>query len=162
MKAYTDQKQASINSLIDSEQKDIELLKHNEAEIDKKMQELYKDFPEDWERRQKKMAELDEHIKNQNNVEIVRHIKEHLLKKLNLKKAEHENYLKTLKEKLTKCYDDLCKEKIDKIITWVEKTISNVNQVIEFYEKKMEQYMSKEDIKLMEGAHDPSDEDEDM
>jgi len=162
MKAYTDQKQASIESLIDSEKKDIELLKNNEGDIDKKMQALYKDFPEEWEKRQKKMAELDEHIKGQNNVEIVRHIKEHLLKKLNLKKTEHENYLKTLKEKLSKCYDDLCKEKLNKIIAWVEKTISNVNKVIEFYEKRMEQYMNKEDIKLMEGAHDPSDEDEDM
>merc|ERR1712078_502856 len=83
MKAYTMQKEASINSLIDSEQKDIELLKNNEAEIDKKMQELYKDFPEEWEKRQKKCRSLDDHIKNQNNVEIVRHIKEHLLKKLN-------------------------------------------------------------------------------
>merc|ERR1712007_97917 len=52
--------------------------------------------------------------------------------------------------------------KLNKIITWVEKTITNVNQVIDFYEKKMEKYMSKEDIKLMEGVHDSSDEDDDM
>merc|ERR1712007_351735 len=122
-----------------------------------KLKKLYEGFDNEWAERNEKMEELEKHIENHNSAEIVRHIKEHWINKITKHKKDLSEYLISKNTELTECKDDLCKQKVQKIIDWIKKTNDNMDQIISFFQKKMEEYMDKEDIKIMEGVDDSED-----
>jgi len=138
------------------------LLEGKEFEIDAKLKKLYEGFDSEWAERMERIKEIDEHLKVHNSVEIVRHIKANYLAKINKHKLEAEGYLHDKNSDLSNCKDSICKAKAQKLIDWVTKNISNLESIIEFFQEKMQEYMSKGDIKIIDGEGDDEEDDEVM
>jgi len=154
---YSSKRKAELESLLKNMNNHAQLLKDKETEVDSKLKKLYEGFDNEWAERNEKMEELEKHIENHNSAEIVRHIKEHWINKITKHKKDLSEYLISKNTELTECKDDLCKQKVQKIIDWIKKTNDNMDQIISFFQKKMEEYMDKEDIKIMEGVDDSED-----
>jgi len=154
---YSSKRKAELESLLKNMNNHAQLLKDKETEVDSKLKKLYEGFDNEWAERNEKMEELDKHIENHNSAETVRHIKEHWINKITKHKKDLSEYLISKNTELTECKDDLCKQKVQKIIDWIKKTNDNMDQIISFFQKKMEEYMDKEDIKIMEEVDDSED-----
>ena len=158
---YSAERKAQLEILLENMDKHTKLLKNKEIEIEANIKEFYTGFDSEWEQRQKHIEELDKHIKDHNDVEIVRHIQNWINWASKHKKGLTEN-LNKKKTELNECKDDICTDKAQKIIDWIHKTIANMDKIIAFFEKYMERFMDKADIKLMEGEADIEDDDDVM
>jgi len=138
------------------------LLDAKEVEIDAKIKKFYEGFDSEWAERNKNIKEIDEHLKVHNSVEVVRHIRDHYLKKITDHKKDAEDYLSGKKSELNDCKHIVCKTKVQKLIDWTEKTIGHLQKIIKFFEDKIQQYMTKEDIKIIDGEYDDEEDDEVM
>jgi len=148
---YTTQRKAEIDNILANMDKNSKLIETKELEIDAKLKKYYEGFDDEWKEREKDMQELDEKMKEHNNVEIVRHIKEHWIDKINRHKKDIDQYLADTQAEYDQCKDTVCQEKVQKMIDWVKDTQSNLQKIIDFFTQKMEQYMNKEDIKIIQG-----------
>merc|ERR1712050_455499 len=134
-----------------------QLLKNKEIEFYNKLKKFYEGFDEEWENRKQKFIELNEYMESKNAVEVVRHIKEHWIDKISSHKKNLNQHLRSKMIELDECKDDVCEQKVQKIIDWLKKAINNMDQIIKFFEAKMEQYMDKDDVKIMEEVDDEED-----
>merc|ERR1712110_144255 len=115
--------------------KDTKSLENNTSGLEAQLKKFFEGFDKDWEERNAKIAEQDKATKEHINVEIVRHIQEHWIKRVSKRKDELTTYMKEQNKEMIKCGDSKdCKEKVQKIIDWIEKSISNMCKIIQFFE----------------------------
>jgi len=106
------------------------------------------------------MEEIDRHLDNHNYDEVVRHIKSHYVDKLNDAKEFLNDYLNDKNNELNDCMidDNKCKEKAQNIIDWLKKNMNNIDTIISFFERKMEEYTNK---KVEDDSDEKNDEEVD-
>jgi len=154
---YSTQRKTELEVLLKNMDSHAQLLKNKEIEFYNKLKKFYEGFDEEWENRKQKFIELNEYMESKNAVEVVRHIKEHWIDKISSHKKNLNQHLRSKMIELDECKDDVCEQKVQKIIDWLKKAINNMDQIIKFFEAKMEQYMDKDDVKIMEEVDDEED-----
>merc|ERR1712066_829687 len=154
---YSTQRKTELEALLKNMDSHAQLLKNKEIEFYNKLKKFYEGFDSEWEDRKQKFVELNEYMESKNAAEIVRHIKQHWIDKISTHKKNLNQHLSSKMSELNQCEDDVCEQKVQKIIDWLKKAINNMDQITKFFEAKMEQYIDKEDIKIMEEVDDEED-----
>jgi len=154
---YSTQRKTELEALLKNMDSHAQLLKNKEIEFYNKLKKFYEGFDDEWKIREQKYIELNQYMESKNSAEIIRHIKEHWIDKITNHKKSLNGHLSSKMNELDQCKDDVCEQKVQKIIDWLKKAIDNMDQIIKFFEAKMEQYMDKEDIKIMEEVDDEED-----
>jgi len=146
LKDYSTQRKAELEMLLKDMNDHAQLLKTKEIEVDSRLKGFYEGFENDWEDRKKDMEDLDNHLKDHNASEVVRHIQHHWIDKLGHVKETLSEFMDHKEKEILECPDDICKEKAQKIIDWIKKTQYNILKIIAFFQDKIEEYKKKDNM----------------